>query len=821
VPLRGRRQAPPRPRRRIRKLRLLALLGVLAALGLCAFTFGLVRAFAGEIEALDPENRSVEVNGTIYAGNGESILAVLRGSENRVKTGEIAAIMRQAIVAVEDRRFWEHRGIDLRGIARAAWSDIRNQRVVEGGSTITQQFIKNQFIEDQRSVSRKVREAALAWQLEQQWTKEKILTEYLNTIYFGHGAYGVQQAAKTYFDHGASELTVAEAALLAGIPADPAGYDPVLRPGRAQARRAVVLRAMLEHGAITPEDMARAVRAPLPRAQDVRRPGTRTSRAPYFTDYVTQQLVDRYGAGRVYGGGLRVRTTLDLRLQGMARAAIDKWLSHIGLSAALVAVDPKSGDVLAMVGGESYRESQFNLASQGQRQPGSAFKPFVLAAALEQGISPSTTFVSQPVEIPLGDRIWDVGNYEDSYLGTIDLRTATIHSDNAVYAQLTRLVGPGRVRETARRLGVTSPLRSYFSIGLGAQAVTPLELARAYSAFANGGYRIDTPALQRQGRRGTEPSPPRVIDEIRDRKNYVVTTNHPVSHAVLQEHSAAWVNTLLQDAVRRGTGERAALPGVAVAGKTGTTENYGDAWFVGYTPELVVAVWVGDRTRLRPMLTEYHGEPVAGGTYPALIWKSFAERALPYLERTVGKPTTDFAPPPAVYEAPGLVVQRDEVLQLDNGACEETTSVVLFPEFGPTKTADCRPNEVDVPTVVGRRLGVARALLEQQPLTPVVWTKPAAPRQRVDVVLEQNPQGGRLSSFDRVTLVVAKATHGLVPNVRGVTLRTARQTLARRRLEVSVTRFTDGPARRVVSQSPRPGVAAAPGMVVELVVARG
>jgi penicillin-binding protein 1A len=672
---------PATPRRRIRKLRLLGLLVVVVFLTTSAFSFGFVTAVAGELPKLDPRNQQqVQVNGHVYDSTGNTILAVLRGEESRVlvEPSEIAPVMKQAVVAVEDKRFFTHRGVDVRALARALWEDVNQKRVVQGGSTITQQYVKNVFRDDERTIARKVREAALAWQLEQEWDKERILAAYLNTIYFGNGAYGVQQAGKIYFGKGASRLSLHEAALLAAIPADPTRYDPVLHPREARARRALVLRAMLAQGDITRAQLGAANAAPLPDADDIRLPGIQGP-APYFTNYVKQQLVETYGERRIFGGGLRITTSIDLQLQKVARDAVGEWLDDpVGPSAALVAIDPRDGRVLAMVGGRNFRENQFNLAVQARRQPGSAFKPFVLAAALEQGISPATRFVSDKVSIPLGDRYWVVENYDDLYLGSVDLATATTHSDNAVYAQLTRLVGPAAVKRVAARLGVTAPLRSYYSIGLGAQAVSPLELARAYSAFANGGYRFDT------GRFGNRP---RTVVSIEDREGRPVDQRElmPRAAAKLRPQTAAWVNAVLQDVVERGTGTLAAIPGRPVAGKTGTTENYGDAWFVGYTPQLVVAVWVGYRKELRPMLTEYEGEPVTGGTLPALIWKSFVERA----HAGYAPEVEQFEPPSLAGYAAKLVVNRGGRIQLDNGNCDAAVEVVYFPGFGPKESADC------------------------------------------------------------------------------------------------------------------------------------
>ena len=316
-----------RSRRRVRKRRLAALLLVLFVAAALSFTFGLVRAVASEIPALDPAAQHSEVDTVVYASNGRTVLAVLRGDESRVlvDTADIAPIMRQAIVSVEDQRFFEHNGIDVRGVARALWQDVRQQGIVEGGSTITQQFVKNAYIRNERTLARKVREAALAWQLEQRWSKDRILTAYLNTIYFGHGAYGIQQAARAYYKKSSKELTLPEAALLAGIPADPSLYDPAANPRSATLRRRHVLSMMLDQRKITWRQYKRADKAPLPAPEDIRLPGTQGP-APYFVNYVKDDLVARYGAGRVFGGGLKVTTTIDMGLQLKARAAIEKIL---------------------------------------------------------------------------------------------------------------------------------------------------------------------------------------------------------------------------------------------------------------------------------------------------------------------------------------------------------------------------------------------------------------------------------------------------------------------------------------------------------------
>jgi penicillin-binding protein 1A len=795
-------------RRRIRKLRLTALLLILLFLGTASFTFGLITAVASQIPTCDPTHIPREVDGHIYANDGHTILATLRGDESRILVGtaDIAPIMQQAIVATEDKRFYEHRGVDLRGIARAVWADIASKKVVQGGSTITQQFVKNSCVTTERTISRKLKEAALAWQLEQRWKKLRILTAYLNTIYFGNGAYGIQRAAQTYFNTSAARLTLPQAALLAGIPADPSRYDPVTNPKTAKGRRLEVLKAMLAQGEISPRDLRRAARSPLPKAADVRLPGIEGP-APYFVNYVKQQLIEQYGTRRVFGGGLNVQSTIDLRLQKAARQAIETVLKEPnGPSAALVAIRPSTGEVLAMYGGDNFRQSQFNLAVQGERQPGSSFKPFVLATALKQGIAPSTTFASKPVSIFIGDKYWPVRNYENSYLGSADLATATIVSDNTVYAQLTRLVGPANVATTARQLGITRHLNPYFAIGLGADPVSPLEMARAFSTFANDGRRIDGAEL---GNR------PRAIARIRNADGNVVADNRPLERRILSPDQNALLTSILQDVVRSGTGKRAALPDRVAAGKTGTTENYGDAWFVGYTPQLATAVWVGYPNRLVPMLSQYHGQAVAGGTFPAEIWRTFNQLAL------TGTTPESFPSYSYQYASTKRVVWRDGVLRLDNGYCRETALISYFVGHGPSRRANCKPNEVDVPRVVGLSLTRAKLRLAAQPLTPNIVYKPARAKQRVDLVLDQFPRRGRLSSFDKVTLVLAKPLHGVVPRVIGLSLRDARRRLRARGLVPVIERFADGRSGRVLAQMPVGGVAGAPRMKITLVVGHG
>ena len=536
---------------------MLALALVLFLLASIAFTLGVVRAVAGEIPSCDPARQRGDVDTFIYDSNIRSprVLARLTGRESRILLKSmqgVSPILRQAIVSVEDKRFYEHNGVDLHGIGRAVWQDLTNQKVVQGGSTITQQFVKNACTRRERSIGRKIREAALAWQLEQRWSKDRILLAYLNTIYFGNGAYGIQRAATTYFGIGAAKLDLAQSALLAGLPADPTLYDPVTNPRGARSRRHHVLVAMRDQGKISAAQMRAGDATPLPKPQDVHPPG-KQGPAPYFVNYVEGQLVQKYGTRSVFGGGLRVTTTIDLDLQELAHEAIDKILTNPeGPAAALVAIDPRDGSVKAMVGGRNFRESQFNLATQAERQPGSSFKPIVLAAALHQGISPLTSFDSKPVTIFTGDRYWRVVNYESDYAGRSNLSDAMVRSDNAVYAQLTQLVTPKSVVEMAHSLGIRSKLDPYFSIGLGQLAVNPLDMARAYATFANNGVRVDGSLL---GNR------PRVVQSFKYSRSGHIRENKPVQHtpAALSLPEDETLTSILQQVVTSGTGTRAAL----------------------------------------------------------------------------------------------------------------------------------------------------------------------------------------------------------------------------------------------------------------------
>ena len=589
---------------------------------------------------------------------------------------QISPWMRRAIVSVEDRRFWTDPGVDLRGIARAVVADVSGNST-QGASTIAEQFVKNALSEqDNRTIFEKLREAALAYHLTREWPKKKIMTQYLNSIYFGNGAYGVESAARVYFgkQHGynsavapgqqgsgcgdaprpscASVLEPYEAALLAGMVADPSAFDPVLHRQAATDRRNTVLRDMLEEHYISRAQYLDSVKQPVPTATLIQQP-QEPAAAPYFTSWLRPQILAAIGLDkpgvpdsvaeyRAYYGGLKIRTTLDLGLQQAADQAISQELPYGSElpSASLVAIDNKTGEVRAMVGGpivdgqEDYNQFPFNLATEAERQPGSAFKPFTLAMALESGnYGPDSIIDSAPQNFIVpnsgGKEHFIVHNFGNTYSGPITLQDATDVSDNTVYSQVGINVGTKKIARFARRAGIRTPVSSNYAMILGGLkvGVSPLDIAHAYETFAEGGRRVYSNEL------GAPNKGPTGIAQIYcptvcPQKNMVDT---PQYERVLPASIAAVVHSMLTGVVQSGTGTSAAISGVDVAGKTGTTTNYADAWFVGWTPQLTTAVWVGYPNKLVPMNTQYNGAPVEGGTYPAMIWHNFMVQALQIL----------------------------------------------------------------------------------------------------------------------------------------------------------------------------------------------
>ena len=632
---------PPLGRPRLKRLRLALILFGLSIIALISTAFGMMMAVAADLPELENQRGFQRAQNSLLVDVHDNYLATL-ADQGRIiiPTKEIALSMQHAIIAIEDERFYQNDGVDLRATARALWTDITSGGAVQGGSTITQQFVKNATQkQSQRTLAEKAREAALAYHLTRKWSKRKILTEYLNSIYFGNGAYGIESAARTYFarvaDHAgcgkpgdrcASQLKPHESALLAGMVASPSAYDPIAHPEAAQRRRDIVLAKMLEQGYLTRVEYERGLREPVPSRNMIRPPQAQAASksSAYFATWVRQQVIERYGARQALLGGLRVQTTIDLGIQRRAEDAIANWLGNPpwGPNASLVAIDNKTGEVRAMVGGTDYDRVPFNLATQGQRQPGSAFKPFVLATAIRRGISPGSTWTSrkQVIQVPDSSERFTVNNYDGAYSGVSTLARATTFSDNAVYAQVGIKAGTRRVARTATRMGIRTPVSSNYAITLGGleQGVTPLDMAHAYQTFATGGELVT-------GTLGAGPKGPVGIRRVtlRDRRSRVVDRNRARRKQVIPRAVAQTTTGILESVIRVGTARAAQLGQVRAWGKTGTTENYGDAWFVGATDRFTAAVWVGYPNELRPMRSEYRGEPVAGGTYPALIWRDF------------------------------------------------------------------------------------------------------------------------------------------------------------------------------------------------------
>ena len=609
-------------KKRRRHAAIVASLLVLIVGGVVAAGFGGAAAFEAscslaELRPVSTGPQGGPANTFVYAANG-SLLGSIPAEKNRqpVALWQMSPWMAKATVAIEDRRFYKHGGVDYKGIVRAAIKDLRAGRVVQGGSTITQQLVRNLYISRQRTFKRKIKEACLAIKLAQNKSKDWILGSYMNAVYYGNHAYGIEAAAQTYFSRRARTLTLDQSALLAGLPQAPSVFDPIHRPLDALERRDEVLRAMLENGALTRRQFASAIAD-----RDLHLvPGRLYTRIrePYFFSYVRDQLIAEYGANTVRTGGLKVYTTIDPRLQRAARRAIVDTLSaRTDPASALVSIDPGTGAIKAMAAvtpGTS--GNQFNLVAQAKRQAGSTFKMFVLAAAVDEGINPETTYyVSGPFHYQPDpySPAWNVSTYDHTYLGSTSIVNATLHSDNTVFAQLTLDVGPKKVAEMAYRLGVRSPLTTKAgayvpSLGLGAIPVSPLDLASAYATLAAGGIYSKPMAIRRvvlgNGKEDTgagwgEPSRTRVITP-------------GVAYTVTQ---------ILEQNMQYGTGTGAYF-GRPAAGKTGTTDNYADAWFCGFTPNLEATVWIGYPRGEVPMLN-VHGIAVSGPTFPATIWKNF------------------------------------------------------------------------------------------------------------------------------------------------------------------------------------------------------
>jgi penicillin-binding protein 1A len=718
----------PRPKRRVGLIALIAvvLLLTVASVAGCSVYSAMAKQLpdpAKPILGRDQTSRILDRNGRTIAS--------LYAEQNRtnVKLADIPKALQEAVVATEDNRFYQHSGVDLWGTARALWTDIVQKRKAQGGSTITQQYVKNAFTNQERTLKRKVGEAMLAYQVEKRFSKDRILEMYLNTIYFGHGAYGIERAAEVYFGKPVGRLDTAESAMLAGVIKSPARYSPRNDPAAAKVRRRVVLGQMREQGYIDDAEYRAADAEPFKLAVASKDSVV----APYFVEYVKNTLVERFGADLVYRGGLTVRTTLDLGLQTSAEKAVASTLDRKGdPSAALVAVDPRTGEVRAMVGGSDYASQQYNVAVQGHRQPGSAFKPFVLVAALESGVSPEQTFESGPVELtPNGaTTTWKVTGAGGGASGPMRLREATEKSVNSVFAQLILQIGADKVVEAARSLGIVTPVTPVPAIALGGleQGVSPLEMASAYGTLADGGVHV----------------PAHGIVDVKDPSGAVLFTSAVKGQRSMSAAVAYLTTDILEGVVSHGTGTSADI-GRPAAGKTGTTQAYRDAWFCGYTPQLAASVWVGFPDAARAM-DSVHGRKVTGGSFPAEIWAKFMKDALS------GAPEQAFTPP-----ASGLTT---ETICLDTGLlatsyCPHTRDSLFLTDATPkTCTLHVSPPKVTVPNVVGMTQAAALDALKQAGFAAALGRGSAAATASGTVSTQSPAAGTKAKQGSTVTITL-------------------------------------------------------------------
>jgi penicillin-binding protein 1A len=639
---------------------LAVVLAVLALLVAAAFTGAHAFRQSCSLASLQPV--SIGQNSFVYTVDNK-LLGVIPAEKNRepVALDKMSPVLAKATVAIEDRRFYTHDGLDYEGILRAALENLQSGEIVQGGSTITQQLVRNLYIGNDVSWKRKTKEACLALKLEEEgllwqdeqpaglvgvelkrWRKDKILETYLNQVYFGNQAYGVEAAAETYFDKDADKLNLVQSALIAGLPQAPSVYDPFNRREEAVQRRNDVLRAMLDADYIGRARYEKAVEAPLKLKRGERYVDIRE---PYFFNYVREQLIAEYGPEKVRGGGLRVYTTINPRFQRLAVSAIQDTLTEPDDPAsAVVSINPKNGAIRAMTAVAPGRKNlQFRLADQGRRQAGSAFKTFVLTEAIRQGINPSTTrYLSAPFhwQPDPNSEPWDVTTYSHSYLGATTIASATLSSDNTVYARLTLDVDPENVAKIARKMGIKTKLQPVASIGLGSNSVSVLEMASAYATLAAGGVFSEPMAIRKVVRaNGT-------VD-----KRWGV----PKRKRVLTDGEAYEVTRILQQNVRAGTGTGAYYGDPSTAGKTGTTDRWTDAWFAGYTPYASTVVWVG-YPNAQIEMQSVHGITVAGGTFPATIWRLFMSAAfggVPFVDWPLPQNPVDWAPFDGQYEFVG------------------------------------------------------------------------------------------------------------------------------------------------------------------------
>jgi penicillin-binding protein 1A len=613
---------------------------LVSGLGVAASAVWVLTILPGSLPSVTQLETFDASEGTkVYDDNDELLTEFHVERRIFVPLAQIPKTLRDAIIATEDARFYSHHGVDPTGIARAVYQNFRRGRIVEGGSTITQQLAKVLFLTPDKSLERKLKEAVLALELERRYSKDRILEMYLNQIYFGHGAFGVEAAARTFYGKGVSELSLPECTLLAGLPKAPTTYSPFEHPEAAKRRRATVLSRMVDVGAIASPLAKKTADSPL----GLIPPERRRTTGQYYLEYVQQQLEAQYGADLVIKGGLQVYTTLSPVMQVKAERALREGLkaleSRRGAAAkdgtappperpegALLTIEPQTGYIKAMVGGYDFFKSEFNRAVQARRQPGSAFKAFVYLAALESGQTPASVVDDSPVEFPAGrnGKAWKPDNYDRKFRGPITYQQALEESVNVAAVKVLEKNGVRRTVDLARRLGVESPLGENLSIALGTSDLTLLEITSAYGALANQGSWVR----------------PSAIRYVLDSQRKLLEENTPQAKQVVSPELAYVMTSMLRGTIERGTGAAARALGRPAAAKTGTTNDYSNAWFIGYTPQLATGVWVGyDRPRSL-------GKDETGSRVAVPIWTAFMQEAL------AGTPPEDFPIPERVVLVP-------------------------------------------------------------------------------------------------------------------------------------------------------------------------
>lgn len=574
---------------------------------------GGVKTFSRQLPEIGYHTYKPSINTKVYDRHG-NLMTEFHQVENRKEKVPLARIpeaMQQAIIAIEDGRFYRHYGVDPIRIIAAMLQNLRSGRITGGASTITQQLARNAFLTFERTYSRKIKEVLLAFKIEKTFTKNEILELYLNEIYFGHGAWGIASAASVYFGKRTEDLTLPECAILAGLPKNPRDYDPYRKPKRAKGRQVLVLNMMMENGFITETQAREAKDAPLTLSSGK----TSNRQSSYFIEYIRNELIERFGEKRVYTEGLKVYTTFDPDMQrageeAFAEAPIFKekpLRTHPTLQGGLLAMDPTTGHIRAMVGGRDFKQSEFNRATQARRQPGSSIKPVLYLSAIDSGITAAELFIDEPLEIvnKYSGSVWAPKNYGNHYEGPVTMKEALVKSLNTIAVKIIQRLSPQKMISYARMLGITSPMGPHLSLSLGALDVTLLDMTIAYATIANEGVRVE----------------PRAILRVVDHAGNVIWRERYSGEQVLDASSCYVLIDMLRDVVRRGTGTRAKI-NRPCAGKTGTTNNYIDAWFCGFTPDLVACTYVGHDDR-QPL-----GARMAGGTVAGPIWKLFMEKAL-------------------------------------------------------------------------------------------------------------------------------------------------------------------------------------------------